>query len=186
MQNYGTKVFKILLCLGVFGYLVYHDISKGTFSVTTVTAGLALAGVLYLITSLFGIVLLLSGNYLIAIIGTAALALFLAFKLDEVVLNISWLTEDGAFAVLGVLGGVCMVRDFFLIKRSLTPPKTVTEGIPPTAPSEEDENEQMRRAMKANPQSVLNLSNMLEERWGRKPSYEEVMDYIDSLVIPED
>ena len=27
---------------------------------------------------------------------------------------------------------------------------------------------------------------MLEEQWGRKPAYEEVMDYIDHLVIPED
>ena len=39
--------------------------------------------------------------------------------------------------------------------------------------------------MKADPQSVLNLSNMLEEQWGRKPSYDEVMDFIDHLAIPE-
>ncbi len=53
-------------------------------------------------------------------------------------------------------------------------------------PNDNDPNVTMRNNMKANPQSVLNLSNMLEEQSGRKPTYEEVMDYIDHLAIPED
>ena len=50
---------------------------------------------------------------------------------------------------------------------------------------EEDPNQTMRANMKADPQSVLNLSNMLEKQWGRKPTYDEVMDFIDHLAIPE-
>ena len=53
-------------------------------------------------------------------------------------------------------------------------------------PNDSDSNVTMRNNMKANPQSVLNLSNMLEKQWGRKPTYEEVMDYIDHLAVPED
>ena len=44
----------------------------------------------------------------------------------------------------------------------------------------------MRDSIKSDSQSVFNLSNMLEEQWGRKPTYEEIMDYIDHLVITED
>ena len=51
---------------------------------------------------------------------------------------------------------------------------------------ETDPNKAMRDSIKSDSQSVFNLSNMLEEQLGRKPTYEEIMDYIDHLVIPED
>ena len=43
----------------------------------------------------------------------------------------------------------------------------------------------MRDVIKSDSQSVFNLSNMLEEQWSCKPTYEAIMDYIDHLVIPE-
>ena len=43
----------------------------------------------------------------------------------------------------------------------------------------------MRDVIKSDSQSVFNLSNMLEEQWSCKPTYEEIMDYIDHLVILE-
>ena len=43
----------------------------------------------------------------------------------------------------------------------------------------------MRDVIKSDSQSVFNLSNMLEEQWSCKPTYEEIMDYIDPVVIPE-
>lgn len=48
-----------------------------------------MASAVYLISSLFGILLNLSGNYLIAILCTGSLALFLAFKLDEFIAKVS-------------------------------------------------------------------------------------------------
>ena len=182
MQNYGTKIFKILLCIGVFAYLQYSDISRGAHTISSVTAGLSVAGVLYLIASMFGIILMLSGNYIIAIIATGALALFLAFKLDEVVLRISWLTEDSALTVLGVFGGGCMLRDILLVKRSLTLSGTVQEDVAHA----EDDTTIMHNGGKPSAQAVLAFSNMLEEKWGRKPSYKEVMEYIDGLSTPRD
>lgn len=54
------------------------------------------------------------------------------------------------------------------------------------SPNDNDPNVTMRNNMKANPQSVSNLSNMLEKQWRRKSTYEEVIDYIDHLAVPED
>jgi len=186
MNRVGTKTLKIILFMGVFGFLQYYDLNRGAHTINSVTAGLMMASAVYLIASLFGLVLNLLRNYLIAIVGTGALALFLAFKLDEVIAGTSWLTEGRVATALGVLAGVCLIRDILLVKTSLTSPKTAREGVSFTTTDKEDANTKMRNDMKTNTQSVLNLSNMLEERWGRKPSYDEVTDYIDHLVIPDE
>ena len=91
MDKASTKILKILLFIGVFGYLQYYDISRGVHTINSVTAGLMMASAAYLIASLFGILLAIFNNYFIAIVATGALALFLAFKLDEIVASTSWL-----------------------------------------------------------------------------------------------
>jgi len=87
MNKAGTKVLKMILFIAVFFYLQYHDINRGAFTVKSVISGIMMASVAYLLVSLFGMVLSLTRNYLIAIVGTAALSLFLAFKLDEIIVN---------------------------------------------------------------------------------------------------
>lgn len=186
MDKSATKTLKIILFIGVFGYLQYHDISRGAFSMNSVTGGLLAASAVYLLASLFGLVLLLSRNYFIAIFGTGALALFLAFKLDEVIAKVSWLTEDSAAIILTILAVLCFIRDIFFIKKSMSSPSTGKETNTIVETEDDLLNASMRSDMKSNPQYVLNLSNMLETEWGRKPSYDEVMDYIDHLAIPED
>ena len=114
------------------------------------------------------------------------MALFLAFKLDEVIAKTSWLTEGRAAAFLGVFAIICLVGDIRTIKRSRVASDMGVADNSIVSPNDNDPNMTMRNNMKANPQSVLNLSNMLEKQWGRKPTYEEVVDYIDHLVIPED
>lgn len=186
MDNLGKKILKIMLFIGIFAYLQYYDLNRGAHTINSVTAGLMMASAAYLIASLFGLVLNLFRNYLIAIVGTGALALFLAFKLDEVIAETTWLTEGRAAALLGAFATVALIRDILSVKRALTVPKMATEVVLTATLEYEDANATMLSNIKANPQSVLNLSNMLEEKWGRKPSYEEVMDYIDHLAIPED
>ena len=186
MNKAGAKILKVILFIGVFAYLQYYDVNRGAFTINSVTAGIMMASAAYLLASLFGIVLSLSRNYFVAIVGTAALALFLAFKLDEVIAKTSWLTEGRAAAFLGVFAIVCLVGDIRTVKRSLATSdmgKTDNSIMPP---NDSDSNVTMRNNMKANPQSVLNLSNMLEKQWGRKPTYKEVIDYIDHLAVPED
>jgi len=186
MDRVGAKALKIILFIGVFGFLQYYDLNRGVHTINSVTAGLMMASAAYLIASLFGLVLNLFRNYFIAIVGTGALALFLAFKLDEVIAGTSWLTEGRAAAILGAFAAFCLFTDILTVKKSLTMTKAAKKSIPAMDSENEDANVTMRSNLKANPQSVLNLSNMLEEKWGRKPSYEEVIDCIDHLAILED
>lgn len=187
MENHSGKILKILLFFGVFAYMQYYDFSRGAFKLGTVTGGLMIASAAYLIASLFGIILNLSRNYLIAILGTGSLALFLAFKLDEIIAKVSWLNETIVAVVLIIFTILCIAKDFSILK----PKQTISPYLPSdfadtSIPlNKVDPNQTMRENMKANPQSVLNLSNMLEEQWGRKPTYDEVMDFIDHLAIPE-
>ncbi len=187
MENHSGKILKILLFFGVFGYLQYYDYSRGAFKLGTITGGLMMASAVYLIASLFGIILNLSRNYLIAIFGAGALALFLAFKLDEIIAKVSWLNETIVVVILIIFAVLCIAKDFSIIKPKQTiPPYPPSDFADTSTPFDEaDPNQTMRASMKADPQSVLNLSNMLEEQWGRKPSYDEVIDFIDHLAIPE-
>lgn len=192
MEKHSGKIIRILLFFGVFAYLQYHDYSRGAFKIGTVTGGLLMASAVYLISSLFGILLNLSGNYLIATLCTGSLALFLAFKLDEFIAKVSWLNENIVATVLIIVSILCIVKDFFILK-----PKQVTNTTIPDDSIPDDyiksgislyetnPNKAMRDGIKSDSQSVFNLSNMLEEQWGRKPTYEEIIDYIDHLVIPE-
>ena len=166
----------------------YHDHSRGAFKIGTVTGRLLMASAVYLISSLFGILLNLSGNYLIAILCTGSLALFLAFKLDEFIAKVPWLNETIVTIVLIIISVLCIVKVFFILKPKQVADNTLLDdSIKVSIPVyETDLNKAMRDGIKSDSQSVFDLSNMLEEQWGRKPTYEEVMDYIDHLVIPED
>lgn len=187
MENHSGKILKILLFFGVFGYLQYYDYSRGAFKLGTITGGLMMASAVYLIASLFVIILNLSRNYLIAIFGTGALALFLAFKLDKIIAKVSWLNETIVAVILIIFAVLCIAKDFSILKpkQTISPYSPIDFSDTSIPLEEEDPNQTMRANMKADPQSVLNLSNMLEEQWGRKPTYNEVMDFIDHLAIPE-
>lgn len=187
MENHSGKILKILLFFGVFGYLQYYDYSRGAFKIGTVTDGLMMASAVYLIASLFGIILNISRNYLIAIFGTGVLALFLAFKLDEIIAKVSWLNETIVVAILIIFAVLCIAKDFSILKPKQTiSPYSPSDFADTSTPFDEaDPNQTMRASMKADPQSVLNLSNMLEKQWERKPTYDEVIDFIDHLAIPE-
>lgn len=112
--------------------------------------------------------------------------MFLAVKLDEVIASVPWLTEGRVAAALGALATLCLIKDIRIVKQSLTPVKMAVGGNAIGFDEKENANIAMRSDTKSNPQSVFNITNMLEKQWGRKPSYEEVMDFIDHLAIPED
>lgn len=179
-----TKILKIILFIGVFSYLQYYDVSHGTFDFDSITGGLVMASGVYLIASLFGIVLSLTKNYLIALVGTGALSVFLAYKLDAIILAIPWLTGDTmciiliALVLLSIFKGVIFAR--------ILPHKQPLVDDEPLAMTEDEiANQKMRESMKANPQSVLNIANLVESELGRKPTYEEVMSRIDDFAISD-
>ncbi len=183
MDRLGAKTLKIIVFIGVFVYFLYHGISHGTFGINTVTGGFLLASIAYLFSSLFGLVLNLSGNYIIAVVGTIGLIFFFCFKMDEVVAKTSWLSEDGMSVILIILAVFCLIRDIIIIKNILAARTVQQEEFPISSAEKEKSDSVIRSQMKADPQSVLNVSNMLENQWGRKPTYEEIMDCIDHMAI---
>lgn len=187
MNKLSTKTLKILLFIGVFFYLQYYDIKRSDYTINSVTAGLMMASAAYLIASLFGIVLNLTRNYLLAIIGTAALALFIAFKLDDLIASVSWLTESIMTLVLGILAIFCLLHDIIFIKRSLSEPPAQSDTKTETLPEQDEVEEaptvstvKAQQLYKENPEWMLELSKRLEQRRGHKPTYEELIDYIDN------
>lgn len=82
---------------------------------------------------------------------------------------------------LGGFFNICFIGDIITIKKSISATKEGQGSNPVTKTIEDDPNTSMRNDMKSNPQSVLSLSNILEKQLGRKPSYDEVMDYIDHM-----
>ena len=79
-----------------------------------------MASAVYLIASLFRIILNLSRNYIIAIFGTGALALFLAFKLNEIIAKVSWLKETVVVVILIIFAVLCIAKDFSILKPKQT------------------------------------------------------------------
>ena len=189
MDKLGTKTLKILLFIGVFAYLQYYDVKRDAFSTNSVTGGLIAASAVYLIASLFGIVLNLTRNYLIAIIGTGALALFFANKLDDLIASVSWLTENRALYILGGLAILCLIRDIIIIRNSLFVPPENT-NVEPQSPLTENANKSelepvkpIQQVCKENPEMMMEMSKHLEKRIGHKPTYEELVDYIDNKAF---
>ena len=189
MNKLGTKTLKILLFIGVFAYLQYYDVKRGSFSVNSITGGLFAASAVYLIASLFGIVLSLTQNYLIALVGTAALALFLAFKLDDLIASVSWLTDERMMYILGSFATLCFIRDIIIIKNSLfgASAKTSEEAQSTSEPNTDENTEKPIRSIqeicKENPQMMMELSKHLEKRNGHNPTYEELVEYVDKRAF---
>lgn len=189
MSKLSTKTLKIILFIGVFGYLQYYDVKRGAFSFNSITGGLVAASAVYLIASLFGIVLDLTGNYIIAIIGTGALAVFLAYKLDDLIASVSWLTEERMLYILGAFAILLIIRDVVIIKTALSTPSEDTVE-PPSAPCERNTESSITAPVKSaqqlckeNPDMMMDISKQIEKRTGRKPTYEELIDYVDNKAF---
>ena len=177
MNKLGTKTLKILLFIGVFAYLQYYDVKRGSFSVNSITGGLFAASAVYLIASLFGIVLSLTQNYLIA------------FKLDDLIASVSWLTDEWMMYILGGFATLCFIRDIIIIKNSLfgASAKTSEEAQSTSEPNTDENTEKPIRSIqeicKENPQMMMELSKHLEKRNGHKPTYEELVEYVDKRAF---
>lgn len=185
MNKLGTKTLKILLFIGVFTYLQYYDMKRGAFSINSITGGLFVASAVYLIASLFGIILNITLNYFIAIIGTAALALFLAYKLDDLIASVSWLTEEWMMYILVGFAILFLIRDIIIIKSTIFGTSTtINEDAQSLPVSDVDENKNnpvktLRQACNEDPELMMSFSKDFEKRKGHKPTYEELIEYID-------
>jgi hypothetical protein len=189
LNKLATKTLKILVFIGLFAYLQYYDVKRGAFSINSVTGGIFAASAVFLIASLFGIVLSITCNYLIAIIITGALSIFLAYRLDDLVASVQWLTEERMAYIICICVILCLIRDIKIIKNYLKPSPEIE--VPEFQASYEQYSENVteepiksaQEVYKETPSLMLSLSKELEKRNGRKPTYEELIDYVDNKLF---
>ena len=189
MARPETKILKLLLSFGLFIYLIYYDISHETFAFTTIISAFAVAGIVYLIITFFGFSLSISGNYLIAIIITVVVLFFIAGKLDELIAAIDWLNEDRVLTTLGVLGAIFMSHDIKTLLHFTSPSQAQRKASMSGKQMEDDKYattapiKTAQQAYKENPEWMMDLSKELEQRRGHKPTYEELIDYVDNELF---
>ncbi len=181
MTNRSTKFLKIILFIIVFVWMMNFSLNHGSdLNLDTVSASLFMASLAYLLATLFGFALSTSGNYIIALAVTVALTFFLAFNMDKLTNSVSWMSDDLWMIVIIAAGVICVVRDLIFIKRSIFGVRGKESDIS-QKPEESRSIREFRESMKKDPRMVLDVSNYLETQLGRKPAYDEIMAFIDTL-----
>lgn len=80
----GAKILKIILCVGVFIWLVHFNVTQSVgWSVAAFSSALLLTALLYILATLFGFILAVTRNYVIAIILFLGIVIFGIFKMSE-------------------------------------------------------------------------------------------------------
>lgn len=103
MSKEDGKRVRIFVFMFVFGYLQYYDFNRGEYSLSTITSGLLMAALVYLAISLYGFLVSLTRNYLIATVLEVLGILAFGTKLDELVAGVSWLTDDMVCVILIII-----------------------------------------------------------------------------------
>ena len=184
MRHSTGNVLRILLFIGVFIYCLYSDIQADAITPLRVFSELFAASAVYLIATLFSFTLQCTRNYLLAIIFTAAIAVFAGYKLDELVAAVSWLNTDLVAQIITIIVTLWILKDIIAIIRAFIP--SSEDDHTKAVSRSENENyipkpaKTAQQLLKENPEFMLDLSKRLEIRKGHKPTYEELIDYIDN------
>ena len=113
----GTKVLKLFIFIGVF-ISVMRTVSSDLGMFENILGSLVLACTAYITATLFGVILALTRNYLIAIIAFLILLFWGIPKLDSLSQSVSWLTNGFWEVVIIVLGILLIGKDILYLVRS--------------------------------------------------------------------
>lgn len=81
----GGKILKIILCIGVFIWLVYFNIHHSAgWSITAFTSALFLSSLIYILATLYGAVLSIFRYYLLSTIIFLGIVVFIITKIDKI------------------------------------------------------------------------------------------------------
>ena len=119
MSGVGGKILKFILFIVVLVVIVRYSLSHDMSFGSAVVAALIVSCFAYIMMTLFGLVLVLSGNYVIAIIVSLGVMFFGLFKLDEIAKYISWMTDDISAVLLCLVAFILMARDILIIIGSM-------------------------------------------------------------------
>lgn len=119
MNGIGGKFLKFILFIVAFVVIVRYSLSHDMSFGSAVVAALIVSCFAYIMMTLFGLILVLSGNYFIAIIVSLGVMFFGLFKLDEIAKSISWMTDDISAVLLCLVAFILMARDILIIIGSM-------------------------------------------------------------------
>lgn len=110
------KILKLIIFVGVF-ILVMISVSGKSGILKAISTSLMLACTAYIAATLFGVILAVTRNYLIAIVAFLILFFVGIFKLDSLTKSVSWLS-DGFWAIIVILIGIALIaRDILILRR---------------------------------------------------------------------
>lgn len=189
MSKSTVKVVKYLIFFGIFAYCMYTDISAQRLTLLRALSDLFLASLAYLAASLFVFLTSAFQNYLLALIGTGALSVFIGYKIDDLVAAVPWLSTDSAALIIAIAVTLWIVQDIVRSVIGWFASRNRFEE-PPAFDSMEAPTKTAQQAYKENPELMMKLSKELEQRRGYKPTYEELVDYVDNeafhILTPEE
>lgn len=175
----GRKILKLLLTIATFVAYLYYVINKNEFTLIEIPTALAAASLVYLACSLYGVALEVSRNYIIAaIISIVVIFLFIG-AMDKLVSKISWITDDITLIGIMIVSVPCIIRDIRSLVRKAETPVVNCETAAGTVQRESQITSAQQTILK-DPKLMMQFSKDYEERKGHKPTYEELVDYINN------
>ena len=189
MEKRTVKILKSLLFLGIFAWGCYGNIRDGSVEFITVMDDLFSASIVYLCVSLLGLLVSLLHNYILAIVATAGIAVFLGYKFDDLVASVEWLDFDKGAMLLAAVVTIWVIKDIIIFatkpKRRFQKPidESYDELNEFSQVSEPVIEKTAQQVYKENPEWMMNLSKQLERERGHKPTYEELIDYVDKELF---
>lgn len=176
-------IIKLLFAIGITAFMIWKTPFHTTSSTDTLITILMIIASVYVLISIYSLMLHACGNYLLAIILTAIVIIVLAYA-SGTLRKKGLLTVKGSYYVglaVGILLAafdiVRVLRHFILAHRFKSIQKNNTLMHTGTG--------DLKQHMKEDPQMFLNMANALEQQLGRKPSSDEVMNFIDSSDIDD-
>lgn len=176
MDIISKKVLKIILFLGTLGYFLYwNSHNYGALTIDGVFSSVLMSSAVYIFASLFGILHILISSYLIDLILTVVLAAAFFIKVDKVIDSSHWLTNENSAYVFAAIVVALVILDIRTIVKAIKPSPVIAKDAPQVSNNQGT----------SDAESILAMSDYLERRLGRKPTYEEVHDVINNLKEAE-
>lgn len=182
----GGIILKLIVLVGVSGYFIWKDWGmQGAIQLETLKAAIMMAVIAYLLISLYIILIKSNGSFLISLLLLVGLAVLVGMGFDKLIKK-GILTDESSLYMVLIIGLLLIFYDIRQLVKCFKPRRQSQPVL--------SYDEQMRvqsntgdfkQYMKDDAQTFLDFSYQLEQKLKRKPTANEVMNYIDSLEIED-
>ncbi len=179
-----SKIFRILIFIGVFIYfIIWGKNQYGHIDIEVIKTAIIGSSLAYFLSLIVSIIAKLTGNVVIGIIGTL---IFIIVLLPKICKKLSvYVADDNQLYILIACVIIALIWDIISIIKIYKQPKQIIYNQTPDNIEQENGDNDIKTLLKNDPQCVLMYQEELENKLGRKPSYDEIMAYIETLELEE-